>query len=164
MRESRDFDTMFKEWYRPFFYFAYRYVKNEEVCRDIVSETFEVLWQNYDHITPSTAKSYLLSVLRARCVDYLRRQHVHEHYIQYIAELNDTFFEEGGMEEADRRVMMVRNGMEKLTPYNRHILEECYIHRKKYKEVAEDLGVSVAAVHKNIVKALRVLRKELRQG
>ena len=34
-------------------------------------------------------------------------------------------------------------------------LEACYIHNKKYKEVAEELNVSVAAIHKNIVKALR---------
>ena len=34
---------------------------------------------------------------------------------------------------------------------------------KKYKEVAEELNVSVAAVHKNIVKALRILREELGQ-
>ena len=53
--------------------------------------------------------------------------------------------------------------MKKLTPYNLHILKECFIHKKKYKEVAEELNVSVAAIHKNIVKALRILRKELGQ-
>ena len=37
----------------------------------------------------------------------------------------------------------------------------CY--NKKYKEVAEELNVSVAAIHKNIVKALRILREELGQ-
>ena len=47
--------------------------------------------------------------------------------------------------------------MKKLTPYNYYILEACYIHNKKYKEVAEELNVSVAAIHKNIVKALRIL-------
>lgn len=71
MRECREFDVMFREWYRPFFYFAYRYVKDEEVCRDIVSETFAVLWQNFDTIARPTAKSYLLSVLRTKCIDYL---------------------------------------------------------------------------------------------
>ena len=35
--------------------------------------------------------------------------------------------------------------------------------RDRYKEVAEELNVSVAAIHKNIVKALRILREELGQ-
>ncbi len=162
MRECREFDVMFREWYRPFFYFAYRYVKDEEVCRDIVSETFAVLWQNFDTIARPTAKSYLLFVLRTKCIDYLRHQQVHDNYIQYATQLNDTFTHEGTLEELEYRVSMVRSSMEKLTPYNRNILEQCYIHHKKYKEVAEDLGVSVAAIHKNIVKALRILRKELK--
>ena len=44
-----------------------------------------------------------------------------------------------------------------------YIFLEKYIHNKKYKEVAEELNVSVAAIHKNIVKALRILREELGQ-
>ena len=50
--------------------------------------------------------------------------------------------------------------MEKLTPHTRHILEECYIQRKKYQEVAEELNISVSAVRKHIVKALQVIREE----
>lgn len=42
----------------------------------------------------------------------------------------------------------------------RHILEECYVRRKKYQEVADELNISVSAVRKHIVKALSVLRKE----
>ena len=41
-----------------------------------------------------------------------------------------------------------------------HILEECYIQRKKYQEVAEELNISVSAVRKHIVKALQVIREE----
>ena len=64
---------------------------------------------------------------------------------------------------SDSRVLRIREAMKKLTPYNYRILEACYIHNKKYKEVAEELNVSVAAIHKNIVKALRILREELGQ-
>ena len=70
---------------------------------------------------------------------------------------------EADRHKPDERIKSLRKAMEKLTPYNCHILEECYIHNKKYKEVAESLNVSVAAIHKNIVKALRILRKELNE-
>ena len=91
MDDKAAFDRMFNEWYAQFVYFAYYFVNDVEVCRDIVSDAFEYLWRNY------------------------------------------------------------------------YILEACYIHNKKYKEVAEELNVSVAAIHKNIVKALRILREELGQ-
>ena len=48
--------------------------------------------------------------------------------------------------------------MKKLTPYNYHILEACYIHNKKYKEVAEEKSISTSTVKKHIIKALKVLR------
>lgn len=70
---------------------------------------------------------------------------------------------ESDSHQSDHRIASIREAMKKLTPYNYQILEACYIHKKKYKEVAEELNVSVAAIHKNIVKALRILREELTQ-
>ena len=161
MNNRNDFDKMFREWYAPFFYFACHYVKDSEACKDIVSETFESLWKNYRKITPETAKAYLMTIVKAKCIDYLRRQGAHDNYLKYVSILASTDTENGMETEPDRRITALHEAMGRLTPYNRHILEQCYIHRKRYKEVAEELQVSVAAVHKNIVKALRVLRKEL---
>ena len=44
--------------------------------------------------------------------------------------------------------------------HTRHILEECYLHEKKYKEVAAELNISISAVRKHIVKALKAIREE----
>ena len=82
--------------------------------------------------------------------------------MKFTSQLTDKMIEVDS-QHSDSRVLRIRKAMEKLTPYNYHILEACYIHNKKYKEVAEELNVSVAAIHKNIVKALRILREELGQ-
>ena len=42
------------------------------------------------------------------------------------------------------------------------MLERCYHGRKSYKEVADELNISVSSVHKHIVKALRVIREEIK--
>ena len=131
MDDKAAFDRMFNEWYAQFVYFAYYFVNDVEVCRDIVSDAFEYLWRNYDKIEEVTAKTYLYTIIRTQ--------------------------------QPDSRILCIRKAMKKLTPYNYYILEACYIHNKKYKEVAEELNVSVAAIHKNIVKALRILREELGQ-
>ena len=164
MRDSKEFDRIFQEWYPSFFYFASHYVRDEEACKDIVSETFEFLWKNYEKIEKDRAKVYLLTTVKSKCIDYLRRRSMHKNYIRYITEVNDTYFKEEEPLEIELRIACVRESMKKLTPYNRHILEQCYIHRKKYKEVAEELQVSVAAIHTNIVKALRILRDEVKKG
>ena len=50
MDDRATFDKMFNEWYAQFVYFAYYFVNDVEVCRDIVSDAFEYLWRNYDKI------------------------------------------------------------------------------------------------------------------
>lgn len=159
MKDKATFDKMFNEWYAQFVYFAYYFINDAEICKDIVSDAFEYLWRNYDKIEEATAKTYLYTIIRTRCIDYLRKQNIHEEYVEFASQLTGKIIESDL--QSDTRILRIRKAMEKLTPYNCHILEACYIQNKKYKEVAEELHVSVAAIHKNIVKALRVLREEL---
>ena len=86
-------------------------------------------------------------------------KNTHEQYVQIYSELTKSYVETE-YQEQDERMMHISKAMEKLTPHTRHILEECYIQRKKYQEVAEELNISVSAVRKHIVKALQVIREE----
>lgn len=157
------FDQMFTRWYTQFVYFAYYFIGDIEACKDIVSDTFEYLWRNQAKIDEATAKTYLYQAVRTRCIDHLRKQNVHEEYVAFTEELMQRMAKEG-KPEADDRILLIRQAMKKLTPYNYNILVECYINGKSYKEVAEELNVSVAAIHKNIVKALRTIRQEVGVG
>lgn len=74
MNDKATFDRMFREWYAQFFYFAYHFISDTEVCKDIVSDAFEYLWRNYDKIEEETVRTYLYTIVRTRCIDYLRRQ------------------------------------------------------------------------------------------
>lgn len=162
MNDRADFDRMFREWYAQLFYFACQFIDRTEECRDIVNDAFEHLWRHFERIDQATAKTYLCAIIRNRCMDYLRRRYVHEDYVNFFTTMAREQLRDNA-HETDERLMKIRKAMEKLTPYNRHILEECYLRKKKYQEVALELNVSVAAIHKNIVKALAVLRKELGQ-
>ena len=62
--------------------------------------------------------------------------------------------------EQDERMMKIQKVLDGMTPHTRHILEECYLHEKKYKEVAAELNISISAVRKHIVKALKAIREE----
>ena len=54
MKDRTTFDRMFNEWYAQFVYFAYYFISDVEVCKDIVSDAFEYLWRNYDKIEEAT--------------------------------------------------------------------------------------------------------------
>jgi RNA polymerase sigma-70 factor (ECF subfamily) len=64
-------------------------------------------------------------------------------------------------EELDERIRTMYRMLDDLAPKTRLILQECYLHKKSYKEVAEELGVTTDAVKKHIVKALKTLRGKI---
>lgn len=159
MEDKADFDYLFNEFYPQLYYYAFHIINDMETSKDIASDAFEYIWANYAKIDKATAKSYLYIHVRNKCIDHLRHQDVHEQYTQLYTTLTDTHAE-NEYKEMDERMMRVQSVMSKLTAHTRHILEECYIRRKKYQEVADDLNISVSAVRKHIVKALSVLRSE----
>ena len=159
MEDKATFDKMFNEWYAQFVYFAYYFINDAEVCRDIVSDAFEYLWRNYDKIEEITAKTYLYTIIRTRCIDYLRKQNIHEEYVEFASQLASRIVESHS-HESDNRILLIRKAMEKLTPYNCRILEACYIQNKKYKEVAEEMGITVNTVKTLISRALSFVRNK----
>jgi len=46
-----------------------------------------------------------------------------------------------------------------LKPPTSDILRACYVEEKKYKQVAEEMGISVSTVKKHIIKALKIVRE-----
>lgn len=61
----------------------------------------------------------------------------------------------------DYRIVIIRELMSNLKPSTRQILEACYIDKKKYREVAEEMNMSTSAVKKNLTKALNLLREKI---
>lgn len=160
MEERSDFDYFFREYYASLCSFVYSLIKDKEASRDIVSDAFEYVWKNFSKFEKSTCKSYLYLYVRNRAIDYIRHQDIKDSYGELYLKL-EKCYTEISFNEADERMMQVRKALDLLSPQTRHILEECYFHEKKYREVAEELGISVAAVQKHIVKALRFVREHV---
>ncbi len=85
----------------------------------------------------TTAKSYLYVYVRNKCIDYLCHQNVHEQYVQLYIKLTESYTETE-YKEYDERMMRIHKVISTLTAHTRHILEECYVRRKKYQEVADE--------------------------
>ena len=104
-----------------------------------------------------------MSTVRNRCLDYIRHQAVHQRYADFFVHAVEHQTEISDHEE-DTRLLAIRQIMETLAPRTRLVLQECYIHKKKYKEVAAEMEISVNAVKKHIVKALKTIREEIATG
>ena len=159
VKNQSKFDSIFSTYYVQLYYFVFHIINDMEASKDIVSDAFEHVWLNIETLEEETIKSYLYTYVKNKSIDFLRHQSIHEKCLKFYSELNLKYVETEYV-ELDEQMLAIRAAMTKLTPHTRHILEECFIQRKQYKEVAEELNISVSAVRKHIVKSLKVIREE----
>lgn len=150
---------MYKENYIRLFYYAFRFLTDEEACKDVVNDVFEKAWQQFDELKTETASAYLYAQVRSRCIDRLRHQQVEEQYAELYRALSEDVFEIRA-DEREERLARIERTIAGLTDPTKTILKECYYENKKYQEVADEFGISVSGVKKHIMKALRLLREE----
>lgn len=150
------FEQLYRGNYARLYYYAFRFVADEEACRDIVNDVFEQAWKDREQLQEATAVACLYTRTRNRCIDYLRHRQVEQQYATFLRTLTseDPSVPPGEREE---RVRRMERCLERMTDPTRSIVKQCYYDGKKYREVAEERGITPDGVKKHIVKALRML-------
>lgn len=154
----QQFENLFKENYQHLFYCALDIVNDEETAKDIVSEVFTDLWESYPDNLKKNMKSYLRTVVKNKAIDTLRHLSVTRQYEKvFLQEEEEWEDDDDGYEGKIDRIYTI---LESLSPKARYIFEQCYFQRRTYKDVAEELHLSVAAIQKHIVQTFARLRKD----
>lgn len=155
---KRNFEQLFKENYSPLYYYALSLIPDSEICKDLVSDTFHFVWENIATLRMETAKTYLHTHLHRLCIDHLRRSGMMlnkaESYLAMFREWN-----ENDWEESEERICSIMRLIEQMPPLTRTVMEQCYLHKKKYSEVALLTGLSESGVRKHVMKGLDTIRQ-----
>ena len=82
--QATEFERFFKENYSKIYYLVLSLLHDEEIARDIVSDSFEYLFTHHSHLQENEARNYLFFSARHRCADYFRKQTVRQRYSDYV--------------------------------------------------------------------------------
>lgn len=159
MDNQGEFDIIYKRYYTPLFIFAKRFVEDDEDCHDLLNDVFEDVWVHFQEIKQEAIKVYLYTVLRRKCLDFLRHKKTERKFFDFsyaLMERYDTMDRIREMEERETRIQIV---LDTLPPPTKEIFVQCFVEHKKYMETAEALGISISTVKKHIVRALKMIRK-----
>lgn len=155
---EENFENFFKENYNRFYYYALRFLRDTEISRDIVSDSFQYMWERRDNIVFETARSYMYSHVHHLCIDYLRKEKMKENNAdKYLTFILGQSQEE--LQEQEERVEKIMGIIKALPPTTQKVMELCYFERKKYKEAALILELSESGVRKHIMKGLSKIRE-----
>lgn len=169
---KENFDSIYVNNFSRLFLFAKEYVLFDEEAENIVQDIFLMLWEKREALRVDVSlTAYLFTLVKNKCIDFLRHQMVEQMYSEnvkheYNEELNVKLF---ALESFDHNFSseedietLLRNAIEKLPERCRLIFIKSRIEGKKYKEIAEELNLSVNTVEGQISIALKKLREELK--
>ena len=130
-----------------------------DASKDLVNDVFEYFWKNRQDIDISySAKSLLYSIVKNKALSYLRHEDVKRRHAEF--RLSSTSLEEQDYEDHEPLVDKIKMAIGDLPPKGREVFEMCFIQNFSYKEIAEELDVSVNTVKTHISKSLKKLREQ----
>lgn len=165
------FRTIFNSYYPKLLAFSKEYVKDQEVAKNLVQESFLKLWENRFKLRDdSNLKAYLLKVLRNKALNYLKAEKVKLKYEEQMKhQYNELVLNIGALNQLDFDMLsltelndIIERTIRQLPPQCRRVFELSRHESLKNKEIADQLGISIKAVEGHISRALCQLRKQLK--
>lgn len=155
--KEKEFERFFAENYSRLYYYALHYISDSEICKDIVSESFRYLWEKLDAVRVDTMLTYMFTHVRNLCIDHIRHAEVENSYLNsqlnFVSEMDDESWK-----ETEIRIEQIMQVLDTLPSQTKFIMEQNYLHKKKYKEIAEIVGMTESGVRKHIMKGLDTIR------
>jgi RNA polymerase sigma-70 factor (ECF subfamily) len=161
--DKNGFEILFRTHFKGLTFFALEYVKDYEAAREIVQEVFVNVWEKRKSVDlEKSPKSYLSTSVRNRCLNYLRDR---KKYSPDILEMESIGSDEEYIELDELIGDELKNKIDKATgelpDKCREIFLLSRIENKKYKEIADELNISVKTVEAQMSKALKLMREKL---
>lgn len=165
------FNAVFRRFYARLCSYAFQIVHDRSEAESVVDDVMLGLWENHANIDPSQPiENYLLTAVRNRSINALktmmrRPQAAMPDILEDEAEMLATVFVD---ENQPASILMSRELEEKVHAAIDSLPDECRtvfkksrFEQKSYKEIAQDLGVSVNTVKYHIKRAIALLQDSL---
>lgn len=155
------YEDMFKTYFTSLCYFAGKYIKDVDSCKEVVHKVFVNIWENHSTFDfEKSPKSYLFTAVYNRCMNYLRDLKKMDNMDNEVV-LNTAEYTIDHLQEAEIEDKIWKT-INSLPAKCKEIFILNRFEDKKYAEIAEILGISIKTVEGQMSKALQTLRQNLK--
>ena len=154
MNSTPDIKRLYEQHREALLRLAMRLLGDEEESRDVVSDVFARLAEKQR----AESHAYLFSAVRNQCLNLLRHKRLSERVHRLIPIGEDVSEEQQTGETEDEMDAMLHFIETELTPQTREVMQLRFRDQKSYREIAEQLGISEAAVYKHLAQGIRRLK------
>ncbi len=160
----RAFNFLFDTYYSPLCNYINTLTKDFELTEDIVQETMLIIWKNRSNIKPQKSiKYYIYKIAYHQYVDYYRKNKKKLDYFNEVKKVALDYFIEKDDAFVNNKKIQVLSEIQKLSPKCREVFLLSKEHGMKYKEIAEELNISIKTVENQISKALKIIKNKFNE-
>lgn len=144
---------------------AYRLLDDEDEAKDVVQEVFIKLWKNRSQLQIHTSlKAYLSRAVVNTSLNWLEKQKkFNKVALEKAAPLPADSFSQEQEQITAELTRFAERAIQHLPSRTKAVFVLIRQEEMSYKQVAETLGISLKAVEKEMMKALRLLREALKE-
>ncbi len=163
---SVEFEYLFRKYFPRLQAFARVIIKDNEMAKDIVQESFIKSWEGKDSIEWKSFENYLFKMVRNRCLNFIRDRNLADKKMKDISELEqyeeiyriDFVRDEPYLIFEQELQEKINNAIIQLPPRCREVFVKSRFDGMKNREIAEELGINIKNVERHISTALKTMR------
>ncbi|WP_234424243.1 RNA polymerase sigma factor [Aquimarina sp. Aq107] len=149
-----------KRWHGRLCAQANWYVRNKEISKDIVQDSWDIILMKVYHLKDTNSfGSWALSIVTRRSIDWLRKNKKEQDVLNSIIRNSDPVVmpEEVENEESNKK-MLLRRAIETLPVDQQMVLRLFYVEEYRVKEIAKILVISEGTVKSRLFTAREKLK------
>lgn len=156
-KNEKVFKNFFDKHYKELVVHANGYLFDKDSSEDIVQEIFIYIWENAYKLNIETSlKSYLYSMVRNKCLNYLKSIKLTDSF--ELLDFNINLITEhvfNSTTEEDKKIVyhQILKIIDTLPEKMQQVVKLKFLHNYKYSEIASELDVSVNTVKTQLKRA-----------
>ena len=155
------YEQVFKKYYKPLALKAYLMLEDEMEAEDLVQNLFISMWQKSHYQSVNTSlKAYLFRAVHNQCLMSLRaRKAIQQKLDEYTERINL----EEDIEPAEQACSenTINLALNELPAQRQKAFKLVYMENKKYKDAADEMGLSVNSIKTHLKLAVKMLQEKL---
>jgi len=164
LSDEQTFEQVFTDWFGKLHVYACSILKDDATAEEAVQAVFSKVWLKRNELKIHTSlKAYLYGSVYRECINWVRQEKQKKNYKDYILSMaghvqgaRDTV-----KKEVDELEQQINQTLSRMPELRRSIFQLSRFGELKYREIAEQLGISIKTVEAQMTKALKELRKDL---
>ncbi len=153
------YKTLFYKYYNWLCNYIYKLSDDYALSEDIVQDIMIKLWENRKTINiESSLKNYLFKSCHNQFLQHIRKEKIKLDFLESLRWdiLYDVYSDDDILEAKVNKLHKLIN---ELPPKCKAVFMKSKFEKKKYREIAEDMNISIKTVENQMSKALNYLRE-----